>query len=94
MTSHHRLSITLHQHKSLLPYALNALPDHVTPLVCLVDNLFFFPLSWRKFILDACRVQAQVSAHYYDLISRYQPLFYDGQDILDRMTVVSSVFSD
>jgi len=57
MSSLHRLSITLTQRRALLPYSLHDSPPFVTPLVCLVDNIFFFPILWRKFILNTCRIQ-------------------------------------
>jgi hypothetical protein len=40
-----------------LPYSTRLPTSHVTPLVVLIDNVYFFPVSWRKFCLSACRIQ-------------------------------------
>lgn len=32
-------------------------PPDRTPLVVLVDNVYFFPITWRKLIIDFCRIQ-------------------------------------
>jgi hypothetical protein len=30
------------------------------PLIVVLDNIFFFPLQWRKYIVDFCRIQQPV----------------------------------
>lgn len=62
MSTERRLSSTLrsfsefYSNPILLP--LDNPPAGVSPLVVLVDNVFFFPLEWRKYILEFCRIQA------------------------------------
>lgn len=66
MASHHRLSITLKQRSTLTPLAFHPvdIPTH-SPLIVLIDNIYFLPLNFRKFILTVCRVQKQISSNLY-----------------------------
>jgi hypothetical protein len=61
MAQEYRLSTTLFQTKWSKPLPLSGASSTLnTPLVALCDNVYFFPLSWRKFILDTCRIQAPI----------------------------------
>jgi len=40
-----------------------------TPLITLIDNIYFFPISWRKFIVDTCRIQKSTDSNCHLLAS-------------------------
>jgi len=43
------------------PYSLTN--EHITPLQRLVDNIYYFPVSWRKFIVEFCRIQKPIKGN-------------------------------
>jgi len=43
------------------PYSLT--DEHITPLQRLVDNIYFFPVSWRKLIVEFCRIQKPIKGN-------------------------------
>jgi len=52
-----------HEGSLTRPISFTHPPSHTTPLVVLLDNIFFLPVTWRKFIIDACRIQAPVRSN-------------------------------
>lgn len=57
-----RLAVTLTNSspRRYIPYSLYDPTPDLSPLICLIDNIYFFPLSWRKFIISTCRLQKQI----------------------------------
>jgi hypothetical protein len=60
MSESSRISVILRSgatiRKSFIaPYRLSS--TTAPPLIALIDNVYFFPLTWRKFIVDTCRIQ-------------------------------------
>jgi hypothetical protein len=48
---------------SLTSIPLDFTSSHAPPLFTLIDNVYFFPLSWRRFIIEFCRIQKRVSSN-------------------------------
>lgn len=45
----------------IAPYSFTSYEN--TPLFTLIDNIYFLPLTWRKFIIDLCRIQRAVDSN-------------------------------
>jgi len=53
----------------------SGLTSNLTPLVTILKRIHYFPISWRKLLLDACRIQAPIwqNIHLSQSYSSLQP---------------------
>jgi len=52
------------------PKPINILLANHTPFITIVHSVYYFPLAWRKLLLDACRIQVPVNQNS-SLMSTY-----------------------
>jgi hypothetical protein len=44
-----------------------------TPLITLIDNIYFFPVMWRKFTVESCRIQKPIESNTH-LLAQFDEL--------------------
>jgi len=73
MASRHRLSATLSSRKAFLPFDLTLNQSHFLEkqMDVILDNIYLFPLEWRKFILGTCRMQVSPKTNYHLVSAAY-----------------------
>lgn len=81
-----RLSSVAMTAVGLSPRPINIFNSNHTPFITVVHSLYYFPLTWRKLLLDACRVQVPVKQNS----SLSETLFH----IHPRQIVIPSAHGD
>jgi hypothetical protein len=60
---------TIRTNSSLGNKPIDIHDSNFSPLLTIVDQIVFLPIAWRKFILDACRIQAPINQNNHLLAS-------------------------